>query len=65
MLKLTTLIDAIKGNKKRIFLAGIIAGGILLWNFVLAPLAIANGVNLPVVQMDTFVDVAFALVGLI
>lgn len=39
--------------------------GILLWNFVLSPVAIAHGVSIPVVTLDTFVDLAFALVGLI
>ncbi|QBQ79358.1 hypothetical protein KMC18_gp034 [Escherichia phage vB_EcoM_OE5505] len=60
--KLMALVDAIKGNKKRIAFT---ISGILLWNFILSPIAIAHGINIPVVTLDTFVDLAFALVGLI
>ncbi|UPW39897.1 hypothetical protein ESCO58_00060 [Escherichia phage vB_EcoM_ESCO58] len=63
--KLMALVNAIKGNKKRIASTISAMVGILLWNFILSPIAIAHGVNIPVVTLDTFVDLAFALVGLI
>lgn len=63
--KLMALVNAIKGNKKRIAFTISAMVGILLWNFILSPIAIAHGVNIPVVTLDTFVDLAFALVGLI
>ncbi|QNJ50921.1 hypothetical protein G3G6_069 [Escherichia phage vB_EcoM-G3G6] len=63
--KLMALVDAIKGNKKRIAFTISAMVGILLWNFILSPIAIAHGINIPVVTLDTFVDLAFALVGLI
>ncbi|QIQ68093.1 hypothetical protein KMB92_gp033 [Citrobacter phage PhiZZ6] len=63
--KLMALVNAIKGNKKRIAFTISVMVGILLWNFVLSPIAIAHGVNIPVITLDTFVDLAFALVGLI
>lgn len=63
--KLMALVNAIKGNKKRIAFTISAMVGILLWNFVLSPIAIVHGVNIPVVTLDTFVDLAFALVGLI
>ena len=63
--KLMALVDAIKGNKKRITFTISAMVGILLWNFILSPIAIAHGINIPVVTLDTFVDLAFALVGLI
>ena len=63
--KLMALVDAIKGNKERIAFTISAMVGILLWNFILSPIAIAHGVNIPVVTLDTFVDLAFALVGLI
>lgn len=63
--KLMALVNAIKGNKKRIAFTISAMVGILLWNFILSPIAIAIGVNIPVVTLDTFVDLAFALVGLI
>lgn len=63
--KLMALVDAIKSNKKRIAFTISAMVGILLWNFILSPIAIAHGVNIPVVTLDTFVDLAFALVGLI
>lgn len=63
--KLMALVNAIKGNKKRIVFTISAMVGILLWNFILSPIAIAHGVNIPVVTLDTFVDLAFALVGLI
>jgi hypothetical protein len=65
MLKLPALLMAIKGNKKKTILAGIIAGGIVSWNFVFAPLLVAHGLVVPVVPMDTVVDLAFAFVGLV
>ena len=63
--KLMALVDAIKGNKKRIAFTISAMVGILLWNFILSPVAVEHGVNIPVVTLDTFVDLAFALVGLI
>ncbi|END6301165.1 hypothetical protein ABMM93_003393 [Salmonella enterica subsp. enterica serovar Newport] len=63
--KLMALVDAIKGNKKRIAFTISAMVGILLWNFILSPIAITHGINIPVVTLDTFVDLAFALVGLI
>ena len=63
--KLMALVNAIKGNKKRIAFTISAMVGILLWNFILSPIAIAHGVNIPVVTLDTFVDLAFVLVGLI
>lgn len=63
--KLMALVNAIKGNKKRIAFTISAMVGILLWNFILSPIAIAYGVNIPVITLDTFVDLAFALVGLI
>ncbi|BAI83041.1 hypothetical protein HZR88_11900 [Escherichia coli O157:H7] len=63
--KLMALVNAIKGNKKRIAFTISTMVGILLWNFILSPIAIAHGINIPVVTLDTFVDLAFALVGLI
>ncbi|EFY2706560.1 hypothetical protein DMH77_00055 [Shigella sonnei] len=63
--KLMALVNAIKGNKKRIAFTISAMVGILLWNFILSPIAIAHGINIPVVTLDTFVDLAFALVGLI
>lgn len=63
--KLMALVNAIKGNKKRIAFTISAMVGILLWNFVLSPITIAHGVNIPVITLDTFVDLAFALVGLI
>lgn len=63
--KLMALVNAIKGNKKRIAFTISAMVGILLWNFILSPIAIAHGVNIPIVTLDTFVDLAFALVGLI
>ena len=63
--KLIALVNAIKGNKKRIAFTISAMVGILLWNFILSPIAIAHGINIPVVTLDTFVDLAFALVGLI
>lgn len=63
--KLMALVNAIKGNKKRIAFTISAMVGILLWNFILSPIAIAHGVNIPVVTLDTFVDLAFALVVLI
>ncbi|ENV0654480.1 hypothetical protein ACE124_000139 [Shigella sonnei] len=63
--KLIALVNAIKGNKKRIAFTISAMVGILLWNFILSPVAIAHGINISVVTLDTFVDLAFALVGLI
>lgn len=63
--KLMALVNAIKGNKKRIAFTISAIVGILLWNFILSPVAIAHGINIPVVTLNTFVNLAFALVGLI
>ena len=63
--KLMALVNSIKVNKKRIAFTISAMVGILLWNFILSPVAIAHGINIPVVTLDTFVDLAFALVGLI
>lgn len=52
--KLMALVNAIKGNKKRIAFTISAMVGILLWNFILSPIAIAHGVNIPVVTLDTF-----------
>ncbi len=47
--KLMALVNAIKGNKKRIAFTISAMVGILLWNFILSPVAIAHGVNIPVI----------------
>ncbi|UPW39366.1 hypothetical protein ESCO47_00130 [Escherichia phage vB_EcoM_ESCO47] len=65
MLKLPLLIAAIKGHKKKTILAAVVIGGIISWNFGIAPLLVANGIIVPSVPLDTVVDIAFALVGLV
>ena len=65
MFKLPTLINAIKGNKKKTAIAAIVVGGIISWNFVVAPLLVAHGVMVPSVPLDTVVDLAFAIIGLV
>lgn len=65
MLKLSSLIQAIKGSRKRTILVLSILGLVLLWNFIVAPVALAHGVILPVVALESVVDVSLALIGLI
>lgn len=65
MLKLSSLIQAIKGSRKRTILVLSILCLVLLWNFVVAPVALAHGVILPVVALESVVDVSLALIGLI
>ncbi|QMV33942.1 hypothetical protein [Escherichia phage DK-13] len=65
MLKLSSLIQAIKGSRKRTILVLSILCLVLLWNFVVAPIALAHGVILPVVALESVVDVSLALIGLI
>ncbi|UGL59874.1 hypothetical protein PP428_gp058 [Escherichia phage vB_EcoM_RZ] len=65
MLKLSSLIQAIKGSRKRTILVLSILCFVLLWNFIVAPIALAHGVILPVVALESVVDVSLALIGLI
>lgn len=65
MLKLSSLIQAIKGSRKRTILALSILCSVLLWNFIVAPIALAHGVILPVIALESVVDVSLALIGLI
>lgn len=65
MLKLSSLIQAIKGSRKRTILVLSILCLVLLWNFIVAPIALAHGVILPVVALESVVDVSLALIGLI
>ncbi len=65
MLKLSSLIQAIKGSRKRTILVLSILCLVLLWNFIVAPVALAHGVILPVVALESVVDVSLALIGLI
>ena len=65
MLKLSSLIQAIKGSRKRTILALSILCLVLLWNFIVAPIALAHGVILPVIALESVVDVSLALIGLI
>ncbi|AIZ02668.1 hypothetical protein AVV66_gp031 [Escherichia phage vB_EcoM_VR26] len=65
MLKLSSLIQAIKGSRKRTILALSILCSVLLWNFIVAPIALAHGVILPVVALESVVDVSLALIGLV
>lgn len=65
MLKLSSLIQAIKGSRKRTILVLSILGLVLLWNFIVAPVALAHGVILPVIALESVVDVSLALIGLI
>lgn len=51
MLKLSSLIQAIKGNRKRMILVLSVLCSVLLWNFVVAPVALAHGVILPVIAL--------------
>ena len=65
MLKLSSLIQAIKGSRKRTILALSILCSVLLWNFIVAPIALAHGLVLPVVAFESVVDVSLALIGLV
>lgn len=65
MLKLSNLIQAIKGNRKRMILVLSVLCSVLLWNFVVAPVALAHGVILPVIALESVVDILLALIGLI
>lgn len=65
MLKLSSLIQAIKGSRKRTILVLSILCFVLLWNFIVAPIALAHGVILPVVALESVVDVSLALIGLV
>lgn len=65
MLKLSSLIQAIKGSRKRTILVLSILCLVLLWNFIVAPIALAHGVILPVVALESVVDVSLALIGLV
>ena len=65
MLKLSSLIQAIKGSRKRTILVLSILCLVLLWNFIVAPIALTHGVILPVVALESVVDVSLALIGLI
>ncbi|AIZ02087.1 hypothetical protein [Escherichia phage UPEC01] len=65
MLKLSSLIQAIKGSRKRTILVLSVLCLVLLWNFIVAPIALAHGVILPVVALESVVDVSLALIGLI
>lgn len=65
MLKLSSLIQAIKGSRKRMILALSVLCSVLLWNFIVAPVALAHGVILPVVALESVVDVSLALIGLV
>ncbi|XAO54518.1 hypothetical protein [Yersinia phage vB_YenM_P8] len=65
MLKLSSLIQAIKGSRKRTILVLSILCLVLLWNFIVAPIALAHGVILPVIALESVVDVSLALIGLI
>ncbi len=65
MLKLSSLIQAIKGSRKRTILVLSILCLVLLWNFIVAPVALAHGVILPVIALESVVDVSLALIGLI
>lgn len=65
MAQLQMLAQAIKGNKRKLFASIFIATSMMLWNFVLAPLAVAHGLNTPIVTLDTFVDISMALLMLI
>nr|DAH51013.1 MAG TPA: hypothetical protein [Caudoviricetes sp.] len=65
MLKLSSLIQAIKGSRKRTILVLSILCLVLLWNFIVAPIALAHGLVLPVVAFESVVDVSLALIGLI
>lgn len=65
MLKLSSLIQAIKGSRKRTILFLSILCLVLLWNFIVAPVALAHGVILPVIALESVVDVSLALIGLI
>ncbi|UHS65249.1 hypothetical protein [Escherichia phage P896] len=65
MLKLSSLIQAIKGSRKRTILVLSILCFVLLWNFIVVPIALAHGVILPVVALESVVDVSLALIGLI
>ena len=65
MLKLSSLIQAIKGSRKRTILVLSILCLVLLWNFIVAPIALAHGIILPVVALESIVDVSLALIGLI
>ena len=65
MLKLSSLIQAIKDSRKRMILTFSVLGIVLLWNFIVAPIALAHGLVLPVVAFESVVDVSLALIGLI
>ena len=65
MLKLSSLIQAIKGSRKRTILVLSILCLVLLWNFIVAPIALAHGVILPVIALESVVDILLALIGLI
>ena len=65
MLKLSSLIQAIKGSRKRTILVLSVLCLVLLWNFIVAPIALAHGVILPVVALESVVDVSLAFIGLI
>mgnify|MGYP001466610135 CR=1 FL=1 len=65
MLKLSSLIQAIKGSRKRTILVLSILCFVLLWNFIVAHIALAHGIILPVVALESVVDVSLALIGLI
>lgn len=65
MLKLSSLIQAIKGSRKRTIMVLSILCLVLLWNFIVAPIALAHGIILPVVALESVVDVSLALIGLI
>lgn len=65
MLKLSSLIQAIKGSRKRMILALSVLCSVLLWNFIVAPVAMAHGVILPVVALESVVDVSLVLIGLV
>lgn len=65
MFKLPSLINVIKGNKKKTAIAAIVVGGIISWNFGIAPVLVAHGVMVPSVPLDTVVDLAFAVIGLV
>ena len=65
MLKLSSLIQAIKGSRKRTILVLSALCLVLLWNFIVAPVALTHGVILPVVALESVVDVSLAVIGLI
>ncbi|QIN95560.1 hypothetical protein MN01_00182 [Escherichia phage MN01] len=65
MLKLSSLIQAIKGSRKRTILVLSVLCSVLLWNFIVAPVALTYGIILPVVALESVVDVSLALIGLV